>query len=255
MRAIHNRKPITENFELLQAIIGKFLDKLNSDPTKNRQKILEVCHAGKFLMTLGNGDRINRLFEKPDFIFNVDGNLVGLEHQIVIDPKSKEREGFFENIFSITESELQTYPELPNFLANCYLKNNLTFRLSDKTKLIQEIKLVVKHFILNNALLPNSLINEVSSMPHSKKNISPNFGAWWQKEITTDVLLSSISSKESRIHIYKENSVPNQWLLLVIGSLQDSSYEMPEDVCVELDTKFDKVYPLEDFRARLFELK
>ena len=255
MKEIQNQKSILENQDTLQGIIGDFVDRLNSSPSKNRKKIRELCHVGKFLMLLGNEYRIDQLFETPDFIINNNGNLIGLEHQNVIDQKSKEREGFFENIFSIAESELQVDSELPNFLANCYLNDDLTFQLADKARLIHEIKLVVKHHILHSTLLPNSLIREIFSMPHSGKNIITNFGAWWQKEMSTDVLLAAISHKESKLPMYRKNSVPNQWLLLVIGGLKNSSYEWNKEISIELNTKFNKIYLLEDFNARLFEIK
>lgn len=255
MRELLNQKSLPEILNVYESIIGDFVCELNSDPIKNKQKILEVCHVGKFLMLLGNQTRIDQLSEKPDFIINVDGDKVGLEHQIIIDQKSKEREGFFENIFAVVESELKIDPELPNFLANCYLNSDLDFRLSDKANFIQEAKTVVKQYILNGVLLPNSLIRRISSMPHSQKTISLNFGAWWQKAITPDVIVSAVLSKESKILTYKKNSGEKQWLLLVIGSLKNSSYEVEQDLIFELDTKFDKVYLLEDFRARLFDLK
>lgn len=58
--------------------------------------------------------------------------------------------------------------------------------------------------------------------------LSPNVGAWWQKSITASIIEKAIARKESKIESYVRNSVPRQWLLLVIGSLKDSSYEVEE---------------------------
>lgn len=255
MRAIKNQNSISENLETLDSIIGAHIAGLNSNQIKNRKKIIEVCHVGKFLMLLGTGERIEKLSEKPDFIISQNGDLIGLEHQIIIDQESKEREGFFENLFVIAESELQSGHDLPNFHANCYLKDNVSFRIAEKPQLIQEIKSVVTHFVLKQELLENSLIREMHSMPHTGKSVSPNFGAWWQKEVTRDVLLTAISRKELRLQDYMKNSGEKQWLLLVIGGLSNSSYELDKEINLELETGFNKVFLLEDFRARLFELK
>lgn len=92
-------------------------------------------------------------------------------------------------------------------------------------------------------------------MPHSQKNISPNFGAWWQKQVTIEVILSAIAKKEAKIQKYIQNSVATQWLLLVIGGLNDSSFELRAGFDIELNTSFNRVYLLEDFRARLVQLK
>ena len=101
MRVVQNQRTIAESYELLQSLIGAFTEKLNLDPVKNRKKIIEVCHVGKLLMLLGGEERIKQLSERPDFIVIKNGILIGLEHQIVIDPASKEREGFFENSAAI----------------------------------------------------------------------------------------------------------------------------------------------------------
>lgn len=255
MKEIQNQKSIPENLITLDTIIGGFIDELNIDPIRNRKKIIEVCHTGKFLMLLEDEGKIESLSEKPDFIIQVNSEVVGLEHQILIDEDAKEREGFFENIFLAAESQLQSDAELPNFLANCYLNNNLTFRLADKPDLIQEVKTVVKQYVLSGVLIPNSLIDRISAMPHSQKNISPNFGAWWQKEVTTEAILSAIAKKEAKIQKYIQNSVATQWLLLVIGGLNNSSFELKAGFDIELNTLFDRVYLLEDFRARLVQLK
>ena len=255
MRVVQNQRTIAESYELLQSLIGAFTEKLNLDPVKNRKKIIEVCHVGKLLMLLGGEERIKQLSERPDFIVIKNGILIGLEHQIVIDPASKEREGFFENLFNIAESELVSDPDLPNFHANCYIKDNVSFQLAEKDRLISEIKTVIKHYVLTKQLLQNSLIQDMHSMPHTRKSISPNFGAWWQKDVTPKLLLESILRKEIKIQSYIENSVQGQWLLLVIGGLNSSSYELDHEFKIEISTRFDKVYLMEDFRGRLFELK
>jgi len=98
MKIISNHKSITENLKTLGDHINRFVDLLKRDPLKNQQKIVEVCHAGKFLMILGEGT-IECLAERPDFIININGIQVGLEHQVVINANHKETEGFLRTFF------------------------------------------------------------------------------------------------------------------------------------------------------------
>lgn len=186
---------------------------------------------------------------------NLDTKRIGLEHQIIVDQEVKEYEGFFENVFAIAEEELKQENELPNFLANCYLKNHLTYKLADKAEFIQVIKKVVGHHIINDRLLNNNIIEKISSMPHDRIALSPNLGAWWQKRITPDVIVNAVEQKDKKHDDYLKNTQLSQWLLLVIGSLKESSYEVEHQFNVELNTKFEKVFLLEDFRNRIFELK
>lgn len=228
---------------------------LQPDSKGNQKKIIEVCHVGKFLMLLGKSNSISRLTETPDFIVSADGELVGLEHQIVIDAETKEREGFIENIFSIAEDALASECELPNFLANCYLRADFSYRLSDKTRLIDEVKTVVRHYIKTKVLIDNSIIERIGMMGHSRKSINPNLGPWWQKSLTTDLLMSAILKKEKKLTEYLKKTSLKQWLLLVIGGINGSSYIVSENLEFTPESQFDKIYLLEDFSERLYEIK
>ena len=61
--------------------------------------------------------------------------------------------------------------------------------------------------------------------------------------------------KERKIAAYKASGIEKQWLLIVIGSAGESSYEVEGKIEIELKTDFDKVFILEDFKSKLYELK
>jgi hypothetical protein len=248
-KVLQNNKSISLNYDLLGKLIDEHLD---SHPDK--QKTLEICHTGKFLMFFDNL-MIHQVTEKPDFIL-FDGNeKIGLEHQIIVEIKSKEREGFFENIFSLAEFELQNDIELPNFLANCYIQRQVNFKLSEKEYLIETVMKVVKEYVLNDNFIENPIIESIYIQPHSQKNIHANMGAWWQKNITLETIEASIKKKNAKISTYKEKGINTQWLLLVIGGNGDSSFQMDKSLKLEMETKFDKVFVLEDLSNTLYELK
>lgn len=51
------------------------------------------------------------------------------------------------------------------------------------------------------------------------------------------------------------NSNIPQWLLIVLGGIGESSYVLESDFDLTVETKFDKVFILEDFRTNLYEIK
>ena len=55
MRKIENNKLVPENKKTLGELIDSHLEPLLTDRRKNQQKILEICHVGKFLMFFENG--------------------------------------------------------------------------------------------------------------------------------------------------------------------------------------------------------
>lgn len=54
MKNIQNYKSVVENQKSLGELIEFHLEFLLQDKSKNKQKILEVYHTGKFLMLFGN---------------------------------------------------------------------------------------------------------------------------------------------------------------------------------------------------------
>jgi hypothetical protein len=70
-------------------------------------------------------------------------------------------------------------------------------------------------------------------------------------------LTEFINNKESKRLKYISNTGLNeQWLLIVIGSLSQSSFEIDDnfDDNFSIKSGFDRIFILEDFRGRLFEL-
>ena len=248
-KVLKNIKSVSESYDLLEKLIGKHLESHT-----DKQKTLEICHTGKFLLFFENIN-ISQVSEKPDFILFDGKEEIGLEHQIIVEPKSKEGEGFFENIFTQVEKELQQDNELPNFLADCYIEYYATYKLNEKEKLIEIVKTVIKEYVLNDNFIQNPIIERISLQPHSQKNIHANMGAWWQKNIPKETLENAINKKNTKVSSYRESGIQKQWLLLVIGSSGDSSFEMDKDLKLEIETKFDKIFVLEDLRNILYELK
>jgi hypothetical protein len=236
-------------------LIQSSLDKLQSDNCKNKQKTLEVCHLGKLLLFLQNQYWIEKLFEEPDFIITNRSNRIGLEHQIIIDKEAKEKEGFFTNLCELAEKELQKDNSLPNFLANVYAHPSFNCKINDKRKIVNDICQLIRLQIRTGEVPENDIIDRIFSMKHSKISICANLGAWWQKEITGELIIDAIRKKETKINQYIRNTKSPQWLLLVIGSVGESSYRMGDKFSITVDTKFDKVFVLEDFYNRLFEIK
>lgn len=255
LKKLVNIKSKSENYKLLEDIISPFIDELSKDKIKNQQKISETCHLGKFLIFFNGELEISKLSEKPDFILTNGQNMIGLEHQIIVDFGPKEREGFYKNIFDKAELDLKADETIPNFLANCYIKPYAKFKINQKEELIEIVKIVIKEYVLTDELMDNPIIDRIFKSPHSQKSINANLGGWWRKDITTEIIEKAIKKKEDKLAHYQKNEIIEQWLLLVIGSNGESSYDMDEKLKFNSETDFDKVYVLEDFNNNLFELK
>jgi hypothetical protein len=255
MKKLELMNSIPENLELLEGLINPHIEPLLAERRKNKQKILETCQVGKFLMFFDNSLNIKALSESPDFILESSTGSIGLEHQIIVDSKAKEKEGFYENIFSVAEDEIRANPDMPNFLANCLLQPSVNFKINQKKYLVGLVRDIIKDYVLYNKFTENPLIESISIMPHSEISVNAISGAWWTKDITADLIESAIKKKEKRLSDYSKSNVKSIWLLMVIGGVGDSSYDMDATMHLDVKTNFDKVFVLEDFRSRLYEIK
>jgi len=206
-------------------------------------------------MFFENNLKIEKLREEPDFVIADKQSRIGLEHLTVVEQQSKEKEGFIENLFLLAEKELRKDKDMPNFLANIYIHPCFSAKVKDKKWLIDEIYRLVKHFVLKKELIENEIIDKISTMKHSQINLSVNLGGWWQKEISEEIIQKAINKKEKKIEAYISNTNLPQWLLLVIGSIGESSYRFGNNFDPKIETKFEKVFLLEDFYNNLYELK
>lgn len=232
----------------------KGLDRYNQS---DYQKQVEICQLGKLLAAYFPDFWIEEVREQPDFIISDGNKRVALEHQSILDIETKRTHGFFENLFHIAERDLQMDDSLPNFLVNCYLdKKNLSFKNSDKNRLIEIIKSTVTEFVLYGNVQENELIKRAIKMPHSQKNLCVNFGAYMVKDLDKETLTEFIDKKEKKLSSYKQNTDLKQWLLLVVSGVGEYSFDVDKPILgLDIDSGFDKIYLMLDFENILYELK
>jgi hypothetical protein len=235
--------------------INNYLIGLDRTKKQHKQKILELCHVGKFMCSYFDDFEIVKISERPDFIISNGQLTIGLEHQVLLDQKAKEREGFYDDVFEKVEQKLIQDKNLPNFLINIVLKEDVERTSRNKSSIVETLTDIISTFVQTGELVDNDFIDHADKMRHSKKTLNANFGGYLQQVINKDLILESVRRKEQHVDLYIKNSVSTQWLILVIGSLSESSYEVDNEFDVEINTKFDKVFLYEDFHNRLFELK
>lgn len=259
MKEIINIESISENQKSLEDLIKIPLSSLNKSEKTYNQKTLEICHTGKFLMLLNNSLIIEQVNEHPDFIIKNNMNeRFGLEHEIMVDSSSKKTEGTLDDLVKSSEKTFkQKHPE-KKILANIFVNPSFVFSKKDKSVIITRLVKMIEDYVFKDLFVENELVRRISWMEHSCLHFSCNLGAWWQKSLLKDHLLYSIRRKENNIDRYiSTTGLDKQWLLIVIGSLGESSYEVDPkvDYNLELTSRFDKIFLMEDFRAKIYEIK
>ncbi|MFT3796597.1 hypothetical protein [Flavobacterium sp.] len=226
---------------------------MNKNSTSKKK--IETIYVEKFLSHFENLE-IEKSFEKPDFILKQQNEIIGLEHQIIVNSKAREREGYLKNIFVLAQEELQNEnPELLPFFATCYIHENFDHSLYRKNELKEIVKNVIRECIVNANTLENPIIYDIDWNPDDFFFIYPQLGAWWQKRISDEEILSSIRNKEEKLPSYRENVNGQIWLLLVINETGESSYIMRKEPISSFESKFDKIYVLEYIYNKIHQIK
>lgn len=235
--------------------INNYLTGLDKYNQSENQKILELCQVGKFLCTYFPEYEIAESREQPDFLITNGKKNIGLEHQSIFVDEILKRTGFFKNIALLSEREFEKDENMPNFLVNCYIREDIEFSNKDKNEFLTTFITVIKEFVFNDVFIENNLIDDIYKMPHTQKSVNINFGGYMVPELSKVRLIEAIEKKEKKVKDYILNTNSEQWLLLLIGGVGAHSYYLRQEMEINIDTNFKKKFLLEDFDNRLYEIK
>ncbi|WP_143542384.1 hypothetical protein [Robiginitalea sediminis] len=235
--------------------INRYLEGLDKYNQSDSQKILELCQVGKFLCTFFPEYEIMEVREGPDFIISNGIRSVGLEHQSIYKEDVLKRTGFFENIALLAEQEFDSDPEMPNFLVNCYLNKDVDYGNKHKKEILATFIKVIKEYVLKDRIIENNLFERLMKMDHTQKSVEVNFGGYMVPMLSDQKLLEAIQKKEQKLPEYIKNTSLPQWLLLLIGGVGEHSYYLRRNTQLDFKTSFERIFILEDFDNRFYELK
>lgn len=270
-----SKEDLTRAIDILDRDTEKILNKISSFRKEgiSKKQSTELWHVGKFLSLLGDSAEIILQDDRPDFIISYEGRRIGLEHQRIIKPTIADSKAI-ENIISESATTFKAkYPDV-NFLAAIYWGNpNFRFTKNDSDKIKTEIAEYVYEVYsrigiydgnsniaiyeeTNASVTKPDYIDEVHLTPYSDLEFYYNPGGYVISNINQQTLQSEISKKETLVNSYKENSKVNeQWLLLVLSTTSPHSFHFPRDENFVTNTSFDKVFVLEDFDNKIYEIK
>ncbi len=242
----------------LETILRKHIDQLDpSNKREFRKKTIELCHLAKFILSVDEGYSIASVGESPDIIIANGNNKIGVEHVILAETSHKKREGSIENLFKLAENDFSiAYPE-KKFLVNIFLTKNFPIiKKLQSQELIPIINKTINIWIETKILIENDLIESIYSMPHTEMDFVANKGAWGSGVVTIDLLRKTIREKDKLVNKYRTNTrIDKQWLLIVIGGVGESSYQMNNSITGVFNSDFDRIYVLEDFNWIINRIK
>ncbi len=222
-------------------------------------KTIELSHLGKFLYKLDGKYNIKSLTESPDFIIKNEDKEIGVEI-VGIYNRNVESEKFKYQLIKLSEQKfIEKHPDI-NFLANIYFKDE-ELKLQ-KHQLLEEAEKIANDvyniYINQNLFQFSDIIEKIKMIRHSHLSFSYNPGGFLVNCLIPELVKKTISKKEEKFISYEQKNLDEIWLLIVVSHSSPESYEIFEEdehLFKNYDSKFDKVYILEDFKARIYCLK
>jgi hypothetical protein len=244
---------LKEQRQKVDNVITPFLSKNLSS-----KQIIELSHVGKFLTLLNHPSHIITQTDSPDFIISYNGEKVGLEHERIFKADKVEMIKSVSKLFNdAAETFKLKYPNY-NILAECWLStSNFKFKKNETDKLKNEISDFIYSLLTHKNNIQKPLyIDSVQLMKHSEVSFCFNPGGYVVSDLDKQSLEKAILKKELLLEKYKVKSgLEKQWLLIVIGSASPDTYELGDNpFTIDLSSKFDRVYLMEDLNAKAWQI-
>ncbi len=240
--------------EIINPIIIKY-------PSLKEKEIMELCQIGKFLYNIDPNSRILEKSFPPstDFIINIDGKKVGLEHTRVMDADSFKVRNY-QSIVNLIEYRAATkfrkeYPD-KLFQVNFFLKKDtLNIKANEKGILVDQINNYLIDIINLGTSNKPDFIESVEIMRHSQLSFSFIENNHEGGKLSFDRLEKEVRKKEGKLTGYKSKvSLDEYWLVLMVGSLNSVSLKIDESVNYQIQSTFDRVYIKSDFDDKIIKV-
>lgn len=254
----NNPEEVKEAFEKMKSSKAKLKSIVEPFLTEelSEKEILELCHLAKFIFAFDDKIKILEKRESPDFIIQNEGKTIGLEIERIFNLEEVQNIKSKQELFNKATKEFENKYQNLKLLANFWLHDGFMFKGIQKNVLIEEIVNFTYELVSGDNPQYPSYIEKVDVMKHSGVSFNFNEGVYMPKDLPVTNLIEAINKKEAKVTEYKDNTgIDYQWLLIVSGigseSFNIENVEIPE----EIESQFEHIYLLEDFDAKVTEIK
>ena len=239
--------------------LGKVINPILEQNSLSYNELVEVCQIGKFVYKI---DSNLSIIDKPkppspDFILWDSQKIIGLEHTR-IQTEDAYKYNRVKTLLNFSEELYKKkYPKEIIRATISFKDDNIEYKPSDKKEIALEIAETVYNYHKGiNTGLP-SYLTFMKTYTHSKFSFSYKENKWEGPYLTKERMEVDILKKERKIDLYKYDKakLDELWLTLLIGSLNSASYQYNELEDYTINSKFDRVYLMTDFKAQIFRLK
>lgn len=232
--------------QLLGPLFGEFFSREDNEGLKRKREINDILN---YIQFAGDDDwKIVKMSESPDFILEVNGEMIGLELTGLYDRGIVAQVSKRAQVCAKTEEALRSaYPEMTG-LINVVFDAETSKDLPTKV-IVPELIIYLEAKLKGENLKVPVFIRSVDIKPQAELQVAlaENYTV---KKIDTSVLDNLIAQKESKISTYRENAnLSTIWLLVILdGASEKSAPEFTLEMLPRRKFAFDKVIVYDSFK-------
>jgi hypothetical protein len=249
------------------SLIASWLEKVeieSKNARQKQQKSLELHHFASFVISMVeqcffesiNAVSLVELTEEPDFILKYKDKLVGFELRRVIN-KQSEKIGIQKGVLRKAEMLFKTkFPQI-DLMVNISFCDNADWDKLDLNQMKEEIAICIFNKHSNIEFEMPTYVASIRATVNTPLSFNLS-GSYWVPKLDLQDLAEVVLHKENKIEAYRRQhpEFKELWLLLVIGGASpESDYFIPDEINLHLDTGFDRVFLLNDFKKKVYILK
>jgi len=239
------------------AVIQPFYDEIVQRFGAEGSKTMELLDAGKFVYYNKMSLRLLEVAESPDFIFEFQGERVGLEHTQLFDKAEQHRVGKISSLLDEAKKYiLRTATDIVGLFSigidtDSIFLNGRSFMDLPKLDLRTVAEMLgtyVVAYAREEAVERPVFINGIKWYKQETLSLSPERN-FIREAIDRAALEARIAAKEDKIAAYKKNkNLSTCWLLVVYSSaISSSSFHVKLEDLPSDRLLFDRIYLMDSF--------
>jgi len=225
----------------LKAIAGKFLDEyIDKNDRESIKKKNEINDVINYLYQTGKKVALLEVTESPDFIVEIEGERIGIEHTGIYNDEVVGQINMFQSILEQCEAILKENNKNINVLLNVFVSPENAHK--NRTEIKNACTEYFQSLIDKKAIAKPPYIDKVIIAEHETLQVFLSED-YWVANSNIETIERLISQKEAKVEKYKENSRLEKihLLMMIDGASAKSNFVIDPAKLPKKKSPFDEL--------------
>ncbi|MBN8672814.1 MAG: hypothetical protein J0L56_01705 [Chitinophagales bacterium] len=239
----------SEEREMIIKIMGKYYDELKDKTDKESIKRKdELMDIARFILFLKEDVKLISMGESPDFIIEINGEQIGIEHTRVYDKALVAMISNLEKVCKDVQQALSLKAPDAKKIFNIQFNYDKISQI-DRKSLVPILLEYLFNYLSDQAIDNPEIVKKISVSSHSTLEIVLS-EEYLSKGIATKDLDVLISQKEQKLKKYEANcGLKNIYLLVIVdGVSEKSDHDLSPELLPQREFSFNNIFVFNPFK-------